>query len=140
MDTVAITSSSIVYSIWHEKKTGFWSLVYNLIRLILVCVQGSLIIQKSYNTSLMIQILSCVPALMLLFFWAHYLNVLSHVDLCLIQSVKWSYIFLIFSRFWYIFYICLKFPLLLYIPKSYIFPKLWERKKVDSLILSVNFI
>ena len=27
-----------------------------------MCVQESLIIQKSYNTSLMIQILSCVPA------------------------------------------------------------------------------
>jgi hypothetical protein len=46
-----------------EKTKGIWSFVYNLIRLILACVQDSLIIQKSYNTSLMIQILSCVPAL-----------------------------------------------------------------------------
>ena len=43
MDTVAITSSSIVDTI--------------------LCVQDSLIIQKYYNISLMIQILSCVPAI-----------------------------------------------------------------------------
>ena len=45
-----------------KKTRGFLSFVYNLIRLILVCVQESLIMQKSYYTSLMIQILSCVPA------------------------------------------------------------------------------
>jgi len=56
---------SYIITFWHhfggEKTRGFWSFVYNLIRLILVCVQESLI-QKSYNTSLVIQILSCVPA------------------------------------------------------------------------------
>jgi len=37
MDTIAITSSSIVDTICREKTRGFWSFVYNLIRLILVC-------------------------------------------------------------------------------------------------------
>ena len=41
------------------------------------------------------------------------------------QGVKWSYIPR-FSRFCYISYICLIF--LYFIPKSYIFPKLWEQK------------
>ena len=43
-----------------KKTKGIWSFG---IRLILACVQDSLIIQKSYNTRIMIQILSCVPAL-----------------------------------------------------------------------------
>ena len=62
MNTVANTSSAIVDTTWRGKTRDFWSFVYNLIRLILVCVQESLIIQKSYNTSLVIQIVSCVPA------------------------------------------------------------------------------
>ena len=43
-----------------KKTKGIWSFG---IRLILACVQDSLIIQKSYNTSIMIEISSCVPAL-----------------------------------------------------------------------------
>jgi hypothetical protein len=56
--------------------------------------------------------------------------------LCLL--ILYSYIFHMFSRFCYIFYICLKFPI--FHPKILYFSKTIRKKSWIFKILSVNFI